>query len=139
MHNKNGQILHLTYLNLYYLNWSKLQQKRQIWLALVILQDLKQCQIISTVCALCPSETWHLIFERDKFRFSLFQIFYLIQFEYYYKLIIIINLTNLEVYEETDDKNIDKGMWSWYQITFNIQYKHHRRYNACFSSTEKNK
>lgn len=46
-------------------------------------------------------------------------------------------LTYLEVYEETDHKNVNKRMWSRYQITFNIEYKHHRRDNARFGSTER--
>jgi len=45
--------------------------------------------------------------------------------------------TYLEVYEETDHKNVNKRMWSRYQITFNIKYKYHRSNNARLGSTER--
>lgn len=47
--------------------------------------------------------------------------------------------TNLKVYEETDDKNVDKCVWSGYQIWFDIEYEHHWRNDARFSSAEKYK
>lgn len=48
-----------------------------------------------------------------------------------------IYLTNLKVYEETNDKDINKCVWSRYQITFYVKNKYHRRYDACFSSAIK--
>lgn len=53
-----------------------------------------------------------MAFVRDIFIFSHFQMFYSIKFGHYNKLIFITYFTNLEVYEETDDKNINKSMWS---------------------------
>jgi len=48
-------------------------------------------------------------------------------------------LTNLKVDEEPNNKNIYECVRSRYQITFNIEYKHHGRNDTRFSSTEKNK